>query len=146
MLEDQCLCHGEFAFGSSVDDGTMCGIGACLPCSRSRKGCVRDYGFTTATYVVAAVLIFLALGGRSGQQSAKRAVCYGIFGMDLAGPACRPLKAVACADRGWRAIGWIVAQHVQVTEMPLFIAAIHGLVGFAAVFIGFITHVEMTGS
>ena len=65
--------------------------------------------------------------------------------MDLAGPACRPLKAVACADRGRRAIGWIVAQHVQVTEMPLFIAAIHGFVGFAAVFIGFITHVEMTG-
>jgi hypothetical protein len=67
MLEDQCLRHGDFAFGASVNDGTMFGIGACLPCSRSRKGCVRDYGFTMAAYVVAAVLIFLELGGRSGQ-------------------------------------------------------------------------------
>ena len=43
-----------------------------------------DYGFTTAAYVVAAVLFILSLGGLSGQASAKRAVWYGIAGMALA--------------------------------------------------------------
>ncbi|KKK89407.1 hypothetical protein LCGC14_2733430 [marine sediment metagenome] len=43
-----------------------------------------DYGFTTAAYVVAAVLFILSLGGLSGQESAKRAVWYGISGMALA--------------------------------------------------------------
>ena len=43
-----------------------------------------DFGFTTAAYVVAAVLFILSLGGLSGQESAKRAVWYGIAGMALA--------------------------------------------------------------
>ena len=43
-----------------------------------------DFGFTTAAYVVSAVLFILALGGLSGQESAKRAVWYGIVGMALA--------------------------------------------------------------
>ena len=42
------------------------------------------YGFTTAAYVVAAVLFILSLGGLSGQESAKRAIWYGIVGMGLA--------------------------------------------------------------
>ena len=42
-----------------------------------------EYGFTTAAYVVAAVLFILSLGGLSGQESAKRAVWYGIAGMTL---------------------------------------------------------------
>ena len=37
-----------------------------------------DLGFTTAAYVVAAILFILSLGGLSGQESAKRAVWYGI--------------------------------------------------------------------
>ena len=43
-----------------------------------------EFGFTTAAYVVAAVLFILSLGGLSGQESAKRAVWYGIIGMALA--------------------------------------------------------------
>ena len=43
-----------------------------------------ELGFTTAVYVVAAVLFILSLGGLSGQESAKRAVWYGIVGMALA--------------------------------------------------------------
>ena len=43
-----------------------------------------DLGFTTAVYVVAAILFILSLGGLSGQESAKRAVWYGIFGMAFA--------------------------------------------------------------
>jgi NAD(P) transhydrogenase subunit beta len=37
-----------------------------------------DFGFTIAAYAVAAVLFILSLGGLSGQESAKRAVWYGI--------------------------------------------------------------------
>ena len=43
-----------------------------------------ELGFTTAAYVVSAVLFILSLGGLSGQESAKRAVWYGIVGMALA--------------------------------------------------------------
>ena len=41
-------------------------------------------GIITAAYVAAAVLFILSLGGLSGQESAKRAVWYGIAGMALA--------------------------------------------------------------
>jgi H+-translocating NAD(P) transhydrogenase subunit beta len=108
-----------------------------------------DYGFTTAAYVVAAVLFILSLGGLSGQESAKRAVWYGIVGMALAvvatlmGPGIGLwwLSAVLIVAGG--AIGWIVAQRVQMTEMPQLVAAMHSLVGLAAVFIGYNTHIEM---
>jgi NAD(P) transhydrogenase subunit beta len=43
-----------------------------------------EFGFTIAAYAVAAVLFILSLGGLSGQESAKRAVWYGIVGMALA--------------------------------------------------------------
>ena len=83
-----------------------------------------DYGFTTAAYVVAAVLFILSLGGLSGQESAKRAVWYGIAGMALAvaatlyGPGAGNwlISLVMIAAGG--AIGWVVAQRVQMTEMP----------------------------
>ena len=108
-----------------------------------------EYGFTTAAYVVAAVLIIQSLGGLSGQESAKRAVWYGIFGMGLAvvatlmGPGAGNwlISAVMIAVGG--AIGWVVAQRVQMTEMPQLVAAMHSLVGLAAVFIGFNAEIEM---
>jgi H+-translocating NAD(P) transhydrogenase subunit beta len=108
-----------------------------------------EYGFTTAAYVVAAVLFILSLGGLSGQESAKRAVWYGIAGMALAvlatlyGPGSGNwlISAVMIAAGG--AIGWVVAQRVQMTEMPQLVAAMHSLVGLAAVFIGFNTHIEL---
>ncbi|WP_417587137.1 NAD(P)(+) transhydrogenase (Re/Si-specific) subunit beta [Pararhodobacter oceanensis] len=108
-----------------------------------------EYGFTTAAYVVAAVLFIQSLGGLSGQESAKRAVWYGIVGMALAvlatlyGPGAGnwALSIVMIAAGG--AIGWVVAQRVQMTEMPQLVAAMHSLVGLAAVFIGFNAHIEM---
>ena len=107
------------------------------------------YGFTTAAYVVAAVLFILSLGGLSGQESAKRAVWYGIFGMALAvaatiyGPGAGLWWLSVALIAGGGAIGWVVAQRVQMTEMPQLVAAMHSLVGLAAVFIGFNTHIEM---
>ncbi|NBB46669.1 Re/Si-specific NAD(P)(+) transhydrogenase subunit beta [Rhizobium sp. CRIBSB] len=108
-----------------------------------------EYGFTTAAYVVAAVLFILSLGGLSGQESAKRAVWYGIAGMALAvvatllGPGAGNwfVSLVMIAIGG--GIGWVVAQRVQMTEMPQLVAAMHSLVGLAAVFIGFNAEIEM---
>ncbi|SLN35248.1 NAD(P) transhydrogenase subunit beta [Roseovarius gaetbuli] len=108
-----------------------------------------DYGFTTAAYVVAAILFILSLGGLSGQESAKRAVWYGIAGMALAvaatlvgpGSGLWVLSAVLIAAGG--TIGYFVAQRVQMTEMPQLVAAMHSLVGLAAVFVGFNAHIEL---
>jgi NAD(P) transhydrogenase subunit beta len=108
-----------------------------------------DFGFTTAAYVVAAILFILSLGGLSGQESAKRAVWYGISGMALAvaatltGPGhglwLMSLTLIAVGG----VIGWFVATRVQMTEMPQLVAAMHSLVGLAAVFIGYNTHIEL---
>ena len=108
-----------------------------------------DYGFTTAAYVVAAVLFIQSLGGLSGQESAKRAVWYGIVGMALAvaatlyGPGSGNWLISLLMIAAGGAIGWVVAQRVQMTEMPQLVAAMHSLVGLAAVFIGYNTHIEM---
>ncbi|WP_405112375.1 NAD(P)(+) transhydrogenase (Re/Si-specific) subunit beta [Phaeobacter sp. BS52] len=108
-----------------------------------------DFGFTTAAYVVAAVLFILSLGGLSGQESAKRAVWYGIAGMALAvlatligpGAGLWLLSILLIAAGGL--IGYYVAKRVQMTEMPQLVAAMHSLVGLAAVFVGFIAHIEL---
>jgi len=108
-----------------------------------------EFGFTTAAYVVAAVLFILSLGGLSGQESAKRAVWYGIVGMalavaaTLAGPGAGfwLLSLILIAAGG--ACGVYVAQRVQMTEMPQLVAAMHSLVGLAAVFVGFNAHFEL---
>ncbi|WP_138473452.1 NAD(P)(+) transhydrogenase (Re/Si-specific) subunit beta [Poseidonocella sp. HB161398] len=108
-----------------------------------------EFGFTTAAYVVAAVLFILSLGGLSGQESAKRAVWYGIAGMALAvlatlgnlGGGFWLVALVLIALGGW--FGMIVAKRVQMTEMPQLVAAMHSLVGLAAVFVGYNAHFTM---
>ncbi|WP_425417267.1 NAD(P)(+) transhydrogenase (Re/Si-specific) subunit beta [Oricola indica] len=108
-----------------------------------------EYGFTTAAYVVAAVLFILSLGGLSGQESAKRAVWYGIAGMALAvfatliGPGSGLWLLSIILIAGGGVIGWYVANRVQMTEMPQLVAAMHSLVGLAAVFIGLNAEIEM---
>nr|WP_319386783.1 NAD(P)(+) transhydrogenase (Re/Si-specific) subunit beta [uncultured Roseibium sp.] len=108
-----------------------------------------EFGFTTAVYVVAAVLFILSLGGLSGEESAKRAVWYGIAGMALAvvatligpGSGLWLLSLLLIAAGG--VIGYFVAQRVQMTEMPQLVAAMHSLVGLAAVFVGFNAYIEL---
>ena len=107
-----------------------------------------EFGFTTAAYVVAAVLFILALGGLSNQESAKRAVWYGIAGMALAvvatligpGSGLWILSLVLIAGGG--VIGHQLAMRVQMTQMPELVAAMHSLVGLAAVFVGYNAHIE----
>ncbi|MCW3780964.1 NAD(P)(+) transhydrogenase (Re/Si-specific) subunit beta [Defluviimonas salinarum] len=108
-----------------------------------------EFGFTTAAYVVAAVLFILSLGGLSGQESAKRAVWYGIVGMGLAvaatliGPGSGLWLLSVLLIAGGGIIGTYVANKVQMTEMPQLVAAMHSLVGLAAVFVGFNAHFEL---
>ena len=108
-----------------------------------------EFGFTTAAYVVAAVLFILSLGGLSGQESAKRAVWYGIVGMGLAvlatliGPGAGLwwLSIPLIAAGGY--IGYQLASRVEMTQMPELVAGMHALVGLAAVFVGFNAHFEI---
>jgi len=108
-----------------------------------------DFGFTTAAYVVSAILFILSLGGLSDQESAKRAVWYGIVGMALAvfatligpGSGLWVVSVILIGLGG--AVGYQLATRVQMTQMPELVAAMHSLVGLAAVFVGFIAHFEM---
>jgi len=108
-----------------------------------------EFGFTTAAYVVAAILFILSLGGLSGQESAKRAVWYGIAGMALAvaatliGPGSGFWLLSIILIAGGGVIGYQLATKVQMTQMPELVAAMHSLVGLAAVFVGFIAHFEL---
>ena len=108
-----------------------------------------DLGFTTAAYVVAAILFILSLGGLSGQESAKRAVWYGIVGMALAvfatliGPGSGLWFFSILLIAGGGVIGYMLASRVEMTQMPELVAGMHALVGLAAVFVGFIADFEM---
>ena len=106
-----------------------------------------EYGFTIAAYAVAAVLFILSLGGLSGQESAKRAVWYGIVGMVIAvlatliGPGQGlGIVSVILIALG-AAVGYQLATKVQMTQMPELVAIMHSLVGLAAVFVGFNAHI-----
>ncbi len=106
-------------------------------------------GIVSAAYISAAILFILSLGGLSNQESAKRAVWYGIAGMALAvfatvfGPGSGKLWLVLVMFAIAAAIGWQVAMKVQMTEMPQLVAALHSFVGLAAVFIGYNAHLEL---
>ncbi|KQS88145.1 MULTISPECIES: NAD(P)(+) transhydrogenase (Re/Si-specific) subunit beta [unclassified Rhizobium] len=105
-------------------------------------------GIVSAAYISAAVLFILSLGGLSGQESAKRAVWYGIVGMALAvfatvfGPGVGNWFIILFMIAGGAVLGYYVASRVQMTEMPQLVAALHSFVGLAAVFIGFNAHIE----
>jgi NAD(P) transhydrogenase subunit beta len=95
------------------------------------------------------VLFIFSLGGLSGQESAKRAVWYGIVAMALAvsvtlfGPGFEQwwLSLILIAAGGL--IGYQLASKVEMTQMPELVAGMHALVGLVAVFVGFNTHFEL---
>jgi NAD(P) transhydrogenase subunit beta len=91
------------------------------------------------SYLAASVLFILALKGLSHPLTARRGNRFGIAGMTLA-----VLTTLAITRRidftiGALAIGglvgWMVARRVQMTQMPELVAAMHSLVGLAAVLI-----------
>ena len=106
-------------------------------------------GLTIAVYIAAAVLFILSLGGLSGQESAKRAVWYGIFGMafaiiaTLVGPGNGLWWLSLGLIVAGGLIGYALASKVEMTQMPELVAGMHALVGLAAVFVGFNAHFEL---
>ena len=107
-------------------------------------------GIVSAAYIAASVLFILSLGGLSNQESAKRAVWYGIAGMATAvfatifspdsGNYLLLLLAIAIGSFA----GYYLAGKVQMTDMPQLVAALHSFVGLAAVFIGLNAELELT--
>ena len=103
---------------------------------------VLSENIVTALYITASVMFILSLGGLSGQESAKRAVWYGIVGMAIAVIGTIFSQAVPITSSllpllvAGAVIGGIVAMRVEMTGMPQLVAALHSFVGLAAVFIG----------
>ena len=101
----------------------------------------------TAIYIAASVLFILSLGGLSNQESAKRAVWFGIVGMALAvgatifGPQVEITLELMLMIAVGSVIGLVVARRVEMTGMPQLVAALHTFVGAAAVFIGINSHI-----
>src|SRR5216684_2843121 len=95
----------------------------------------------TLWYLVASICFILALKGLSSPTTARRGNYFGMAGMAIA-----VLTTLAVVARGrvdliliamliGGTIGAIVARRVQMTQMPELVAAMHSLVGMAAVLI-----------
>jgi NAD(P) transhydrogenase subunit beta len=95
----------------------------------------------TLWYLVASICFILALKGLSHPETARRGNWFGIAGMTIA-----VLTTIAVVARGridliliamliGGTIGALVARRVQMTQMPELVAAMHSLVGMAAVLI-----------
>ncbi len=94
-------------------------------------------------YLVASVCFILALKGLSHPESARRGNYFGMAGMAVA-----VLTTIAIVAKGrldliliamviGGMIGALVAKRVEMTQMPELVAAMHSLVGMAAVLIAF---------
>ena len=90
-------------------------------------------------YLVASVLFILALKGLSHPLSARQGNRFGIVGMVIA-----VLVTFAVTQNVWFSlgalvvgglVGWYAAKRVEMTQMPELVAAMHSLVGLAAVLI-----------
>src|SRR5690349_16878746 len=90
-------------------------------------------------YLAASVLFILALKGLSSPVSARRGNLFGIIGMAIAVlvtlAITKKLALILVAAAAGGAIGVFVARRVQMTQMPEVVAAMHSLVGMAAVLI-----------
>ena len=92
-------------------------------------------------YLVASVCFILALKGLSHPETARRGNYFGMAGMTIAVLTTLAIVAkghieyilMAMAVGG--TVGAIVARRVQMTQMPELVAAMHSLVGMAAVLI-----------
>ncbi|WP_111494516.1 MULTISPECIES: Re/Si-specific NAD(P)(+) transhydrogenase subunit beta [Marinobacter] len=104
-------------------------------------------GLITVAYVGASILFILSLGGLSHQETARRGNVYGIAGILIAIAA-----TVGGMSDGWvttliaitigAAIGIVIANRVEMTQMPQLVALLHSFVGLAAVLVGFAGYVE----
>ena len=107
-------------------------------------------GIVTVAYIAATILFILALGGLSNQETARRGNWYGIIGMLIAllatllGVVTQNYAILMTALVVGGAVGIVLAQRVQMTQMPELVAILHSLVGLAAVFVGFANFMDET--
>ncbi|MCP4702836.1 MAG: Re/Si-specific NAD(P)(+) transhydrogenase subunit beta [Gammaproteobacteria bacterium] len=101
-----------------------------------------------AAYLGASVLFILSLGGLSNQETARRGNIYGIIGMVIAIVATVMLDKVdgytiiaICMAIGL-IVGISIAMRVEMTQMPELVAAMHSLVGLAAVLVGYANYLD----
>ena len=91
------------------------------------------------SYLVASVLFIFSLKGLSHPRTARRGNIFGILGMAIAvittlAVTRRVDTALAMLAAGG-VVGVLIARRVQMTQMPELVAAMHSLVGLAAVLI-----------
>ncbi len=95
--------------------------------------------FVALAYLLAAVLFILALKGLSSPVSAQRGNLFGMIGMTIAVLTTLTLTQnimyIVLAIIAGGAIGAVVAKRIEMTAMPELVAAMHSLVGLAAVLI-----------
>jgi H+-translocating NAD(P) transhydrogenase subunit beta len=91
------------------------------------------------SYLAASVLFILALRGLSHPETARRGNTLGMIGMALAVlitlAITRRMELALLAMAVGGAAGVLVARRVEMTQMPELVAAMHSLVGLAAVLI-----------
>ena len=108
----------------------------------------------TVSYLGAAILFILSLGGLSNPESSRRGNLYGMIGMAIAVLATALGPQVSKAAYPWiigamligAVIGLYAARVVKMTQMPELVALMHSLVGLAAVLVGFATYIDPTAS
>ena len=91
------------------------------------------------SYLAASVLFILALRGLSHPETARRGNTLGMIGMALAVlitlAITQRVEFALLAMAVGGTIGLVIARRVQMTQMPELVAAMHSLVGLAAVII-----------
>lgn len=102
--------------------------------------------WTTAAYLIAAILFVISLAGLSRHETAKSGVLFGITGMTIALAATAVVALGQASGLGvalllaavvvGAAIGLWRARVVEMTGMPELIALMHSFVGLAAVLVG----------
>ena len=110
----------------------------------------------TVSYLGAAALFILALGGLKTNDTARRGNMFGIVGMiiavlvTIAAFVSNKLEILIVIMVAGGALGFILSRRVQMTQMPELVAILHSLVGLAAVLIGFAnfmdTSIQFTGA
>ncbi len=100
-------------------------------------------GVITVSYIAATILFILALGGLSNQETSRKGNMYGMIGMAIAivatvsAPGVTSYMEIVIAMALGGIIGYVLAQKVEMTQMPELVAILHSLVGLAAVLVGY---------
>src|SRR5687768_14631718 len=108
----------------------------------------------TVAYIGATILFILSLGGLSHPETSRRGNVYGMIGMTIAVLATVLGPRVSAAGIPWLiaamvaggSVGLYLARSVQMTQMPELVAIMHGLVGLAAVVVGYASYVDPTST